>query len=208
VANTPAAPTPANAEPAPDSANAEPEPDSANAEPAPAAEDEPAPAAPSAAHTLRAGALPSTAFHLDGKLDEPAWRTADSIVNLVTIEPEEGGAPAGQTVVKVLANPGEIVIGVLSRDTNPAGIVAYSKARDAELEFEDHVVIVLDAFQDGRSGYVFAVNHGARFTAGDRAGKTSTAIGMPCGRPERRATAAGGAPKSGSRSVASASRKA
>jgi hypothetical protein len=85
-------------------------------------------------------------------------------VNLVTIEPEEGGAPAGQTVVKVLANPGEIVIGVLSRDTNPAGIVAYSKARDAELEFEDHVVIVLDAFQDGRSGYVFAVNpSGARF---------------------------------------------
>jgi len=122
------------------------------------------PARSSAAHTLRAGALPNTEFHLDGKLDEPAWQSADSIVNLVTIEPEEGAAPAGQTVVKVLANPGEIVIGVLSRDPNPAGIVTYSKARDAELEFEDHVVIVLDAFQDGRSGYVFAVNpSGARF---------------------------------------------
>ncbi len=124
----------------------------------------PTPTAGGATPTLRSGALPTTAFQLDGKLHEPAWSTADSIVNLVTIEPEEGGVPAGQTVVKVLANPGEIVIGVLSRDPNPAGIVAYSKARDAELDFEDHVVIVLDAFQDGRSGYVFAVNpNGARF---------------------------------------------
>ncbi|HEY7686521.1 MAG TPA: DUF5916 domain-containing protein, partial [Gemmatimonadales bacterium] len=151
-------PTPAAADETPDSAAAE---DSTP----PAGEDEPAPApAEGAALTLRASALPTSAFDLDGKLDEPAWQSADSIVNLVTIEPEEGGAPAGQTVVKVLANSGELVIGVLSRDPNPTGIVAYSKARDAELEFEDHVVIVLDAFQDGRSGYVFAVNpNGARF---------------------------------------------
>ena len=150
--------TPAAADEAPASAAAE---DSTPA----AAEGEPAPApAEGAALTLRASALPTSAFNLDGKLDEPAWQSADSIVNLVTIEPEEGGDPAGQTVVKVLANSSELVIGVLSRDTNPSGIVAYSKARDAELEFEDHVVIVLDAFQDGRSGYVFAVNpNGARF---------------------------------------------
>jgi hypothetical protein len=156
AAATPA--TPAAADETPDSAAAE---DSTPA----AGEDEPAPApAEGAALTLRASALPTSAFDLDGKLDEPAWQSADSIVNLVTIEPEEGGAPAGQTVVKVLANSGELVIGVLSRDPNPTGIVAYSKARDAELEFEDHVVIVLDAFQDGRSGYVFAVNpNGARF---------------------------------------------
>jgi hypothetical protein len=116
---------------------------------------------------LRAGALPHAskpAFNLDGRLDEPAWRAADSIVNLVTIEPEEGGAPAGQTTVKVLVNPTEIIVGVLCRDTNPAGIVSFSKARDADLEQEDHVLIVLDPFQDGRSGYVFAVNpSGARF---------------------------------------------
>ena len=113
---------------------------------------------------LRAGALANAAFALDGQLTDPAWSTADSILNLVTIEPEEGGVPAGQTTVKVLVNASEIIVGVLCRDTNPAGIVSFSKARDADLEREDHVLIVLDPFQDGRSGYVFAVNpSGARF---------------------------------------------
>jgi hypothetical protein len=37
-------------------------------------------------------------------------------------------------------------------------------ARDPELDEEDHVVLVFDTFQDGRSGYVFAINPlGARF---------------------------------------------
>jgi len=116
---------------------------------------------------LRATALadgPSTAFTLDGKLDEPEWSAADSIVNLVTIEPEEGGVPAGQTIVKVLVTRSDIIVGLVCHDTNPGGIVSFSKARDVDLESEDHVLIVLDPFQDGRSGYVFAVNPGgARF---------------------------------------------
>ena len=111
---------------------------------------------------LRAGGL-SSELSLDGVLSEPAWASADSIQNLTTIEPEEGGVPAGQTIVKVLANSKEIVFGVMCFDANPAGIVSFSKARDSELEDEDHIVLVLDTFQDGRSGYVFAVNpNGAR----------------------------------------------
>jgi hypothetical protein len=117
--------------------------------------------------TLRAAALPHASgplFTLDGRLTEPAWRAADSVVNLVTVEPEEGGTPAGRTTVKVLVDPTTIVIGVLCRDTNPAGIVSFSRARDSDLEQEDHILIVLDPFLDGRSGYVFAVNpSGARF---------------------------------------------
>src|SRR6266540_5475199 len=71
---------------------------------------------------------------------------------------------AGWTIVKVLVQPTEIIIGVVCRDTNPGGIVAFAKTRDFDLEEEDHVLIVLDPFQDGRSGYVFAVNpSGARF---------------------------------------------
>src|SRR5262245_17503328 len=39
--------------------------------------------------TLRAGSLPGD-FALDGRISEPAWSAADSISNLVTIEPREG----------------------------------------------------------------------------------------------------------------------
>jgi len=117
--------------------------------------------APGKRPTLRVGGLGELV--LDGVISEPAWASADSIANLTTVEPEEGGVPAGQTTVKVLADSKGIVIGVQCHDADAAGIVSFSKARDSELEREDHVLVVLDTFQDGRSGYVFAVNpSGAR----------------------------------------------
>jgi hypothetical protein len=112
---------------------------------------------------LRAGSLASDLL-LDGRLSEPAWALVESVTGLTTVEPEEGGVPAGPTTVRVLANAKEIVFGVTCHDADPAGIVAFSKARDSDLEEEDHILLVLDTFQDGRSGYVFAVNpNGARF---------------------------------------------
>ena len=119
---------------------------------------------PAARLRVRAGEL-STGVTVDGILDEAEWQLApDSIGNLVTIEPQEGGVPAGRTVVKVLASPYSLVIGVKCYDPEPAGIVAFSKARDADLTLEDHVILVLDTYQDDRSGFVFAVNPaGARF---------------------------------------------
>jgi hypothetical protein len=112
---------------------------------------------------LRANGLPGD-LSLDGVLSEPFWASAEAITNLTTVEPEEGAVPVGQTTVKVLANAREIVFGVECRDPDPSRIVSFSKARDSDLEEEDHVLLVLDTFQDGRSGYVFAVNpSGARF---------------------------------------------
>ena len=129
------------------------------------------PDANSAAFNVTAGAKVAlrvtpvaSGITLDGRLDETGWASADSIANLVTIEPEEGGTPAGQTTVKVIVNPTELIFGIVCHDSNPSGIVAFAKTRDFELELEDYVLIVLDPFQDGRSGYVFAVNpNGARF---------------------------------------------
>jgi hypothetical protein len=116
--------------------------------------------------TLRAGTL-TPDFKLEGATDgQQWWADAEAISNFVTIEPEEGGTPAGRTIVKVLASPEEIVVGVRCDDNEPNGIVAFSKARDVAFEDEyqeDHIVLVLDTFQDGRSGYVFSVNpNGAR----------------------------------------------
>jgi len=104
-------------------------------------------------------------FNFDGYFNLSEWQTADdSISNLITIEPEEGGEPAGQTIIKIFTNPGDIVVAARCFDEDPEGIVSFSKARDSDLESEDHILIVLDTYLDGRSGYVFAVNpDGARF---------------------------------------------
>ena len=115
--------------------------------------------------SLHSGVLAEN-YELDGRFDELIWTQADSISGLTMIEPAEGGMPSNRTVVKVLANAGALVIGVRCFDSAPEEIVAFSKARDAELESEDHLVIILDTFLDGRSGYIFAVNPvGARYDA-------------------------------------------
>jgi len=101
----------------------------------------------------------------DGRLDEPAWARADSI-ELLQVEPREGGVPPGRTIVRVLATADAIVIGIRADDPDAARIVSFSRQRDAALLAEDHVKIVLDSYGDGRSGYVFAVNpDGARYDA-------------------------------------------
>ena len=116
--------------------------------------------------TVRAQAIAAGAeksIRLDGKLTEPEWATADSIANLIQFEPEEGAAPAGRTVVRVLASPTGLVFGVRCEEDTSA-FVAFSKARDVELDEEDHFLILLDTFGDERSGYVFGVNVlGSRF---------------------------------------------
>ena len=116
--------------------------------------------------TLVAGAL-AAAHRIDGVLDEPEWASAPASTDL-----RDGGAPAGRaartaaTVVRVLGGPKALVFGIRCEDPEPSGIVTFTKERDGDFEAEDHVVVVLDPFQDGRSGYVFAVNPGgARFDA-------------------------------------------
>src|SRR5262249_60287857 len=79
--------------------------------------------------SLRGGVLPADPRVVDGRLSEPAWASApDSIANFTMLEPREGGVPTCPTVVKVLADPAGIVIGVRCSDPDPRKIVAFSKA--------------------------------------------------------------------------------
>ena len=108
---------------------------------------------------VRAGALVG-ALKVDGRLDEADWTNAPSIPDLTMMEPVAGGTPTGRTEIKVLASAREIVIGVRCFDPEPARIVAFTKERDGNFDSEDHLLFVIDPFQDGRSGYVFSVNPG------------------------------------------------
>jgi hypothetical protein len=114
---------------------------------------------------LQAGVL-SGGLRVDGSLDEPAWMAALAASDLVMVEPRQGETPTGRTIVKVLAGASSLVFGIRCEDPEPTAIVSFTKERDGDFESEDHVALLLDPFQDGRSGYVFAVNPGAaRFDA-------------------------------------------
>ena len=119
----------------------------------------PAPAEEAPRPAVQSGRL-TGALRLDGHLDEPDWAAAPAIEDLTMVEPRQGAVPTGRTIVKVLAGPQGLVFGLRCLDPEPGRIVSFTKERDGSLEAEDHVLLLLDPFLDGRSGYVFAVNPG------------------------------------------------
>lgn len=105
-------------------------------------------------------------LRVDGWLSEEEWSRADSIANLTMVEPVENGTPTYPTVVKILVTPKNIFLGIKCFDDNPHEIVAFSKARDSELEDEDYLKVIFDTYGDGRNGYIFAINpYAARYDA-------------------------------------------
>ena len=95
---------------------------------------------------------------VDGWLDEADWLKADSITSLHMVEPILDGTPSFQTIVKILVTPRNIYLGIKCFDDHPDEIVAFSKARDSDLANEDYLKVILDTYQDGRNGYIFAIN--------------------------------------------------
>ena len=91
---------------------------------------------------------------IDGQLTEAAWQSADAIEDFRQTDPVEGAMPSARTRVQVLADHHSIVIGVTCEEPDPTGIVSFSVQRDAILDSEDHIRIVLGPFADGRSGYI------------------------------------------------------
>jgi len=111
---------------------------------------------------IRAGVIAGD-LHVDGVLDEPMWAGAQLIDEFTQTDPDEGRPATARTSVRVLANASAIAIGVVC-DQDPDDLVSFSVRRDAGLNNEDHVRIVLGPFLDGRSGYVFTINPtGARY---------------------------------------------
>ena len=108
-------------------------------------------------------ALADGPSRIDGRLDEAAWARAEPIGPLTQSEPEEGAPPSEATEIRVLRDEHNLYLGVRCFDRDPSGIAATKIGRDAELEGDDHVLVVLDTFADRRNGFFFAVNpRGAR----------------------------------------------
>ena len=105
-------------------------------------------------------------IRLDGRLDDPAWSTADSLTGLVQREPREGMPSTERTVVRVLRTRTDVFVGVRADDRSPALIRASQLRRDADLTVDDYVTLLLDSFHDRRSAFLFRTNpNGAMWDA-------------------------------------------
>jgi hypothetical protein len=96
-------------------------------------------------------------IRLDGRLDDQVWSTATPISDFTQQDPVEGAQPSERTEVRVAYDEGNLYIGATLFD-DPEGILAYQKARDADLATDDRFMWMLDTFLDRRTGYVFEIN--------------------------------------------------
>ncbi len=110
--------------------------------------------APEAAARLRVVAA-TVLISMDGRLNGPAWASADSIT------------PASErTVVKVLRDATALYVAVRSYDADMRHVRASELRRDADLSSDDNVQLLIDSFHDRRGAFVFGTNpNGAMWDA-------------------------------------------
>jgi Domain of unknown function (DUF5916)/Carbohydrate family 9 binding domain-like len=97
-------------------------------------------------------------IRIDGRLDELEWQLAEPIGPLRQREPVENSDPSEPTSVRVLFDDNALYIAVVCGDRSTHGIVSTQLTRDADLDVDDRVTIVLDPFFDHRNGFFFEVN--------------------------------------------------
>ena len=95
---------------------------------------------------------------IDGRLDDEVWSRAQPIRDFVQVEPFEGAAPTEKTEVRVLYDTRNLYVGIRCFDDDPSGIIGTQMGRDAVLDPDDRVEIVIDTFRDRRNAFWFQMN--------------------------------------------------
>jgi hypothetical protein len=103
--------------------------------------------------------LHGPAPRIDGRLDDPAWATAEPATRFVLREPTEGAAaPEGTEVWFVYTNDA-LYIGARMYSVAPDAIRALVARRDREIPTEQ-LIVSLDTRADRRTAYTFAITPG------------------------------------------------
>ena len=99
------------------------------------------------------------AITVDGRLDEPAWQSADSTVGPFWLNvPVQGVPQSNRTVVRVLQDADALYFGAVLYDARPDAIVSSGLQQDFPPVDGDMFAVMLDTYHDRTNGYVFGVN--------------------------------------------------
>jgi Domain of unknown function (DUF5916)/Carbohydrate family 9 binding domain-like len=114
-------------------------------------------AVPVAGASVAAAVRATQAPTIDGRDDDPAWRTAQAIGAFRQFDPVEDGAPKFRTEAKVAYDERNLYVFVRMYDPHPDSIVSLLSRRDVKTP-SDQVKVMIDSYHDRRTGYELAVN--------------------------------------------------
>ncbi|HKW48634.1 MAG TPA: carbohydrate binding family 9 domain-containing protein [Gemmatimonadaceae bacterium] len=97
-----------------------------------------------------------TTIHIDGLLDEPAWRGAAVLAGFSQFSPQDGVPAADSTQVLLWYSPTALYVGIRAFESH--GAVHATLADRDKISADDNVQLLIGTFHDQRQAYVFAVN--------------------------------------------------
>jgi len=95
---------------------------------------------------------------LDGKLDEPVWRTGTSATAFVQRTPQNGSPASQKSEVRIAYDANALYVGVRNFDTAPDSIAQQLGRRDADDLYADWFYVGFDSYGDKRTAFTFGVN--------------------------------------------------
>tara|TARA_Y100000588_G_scaffold21227_1_gene21404 strand:+ start:12731 stop:14998 length:2268 start_codon:yes stop_codon:yes gene_type:complete len=108
----------------------------------------------------------SDSIIVDGVLDESIWQTAPKIGELIQRQPNPGTTPSERTEVILLRDADFLYVGIVAYDSEPDKLIGNDMSRDASLQNEDSIEILLDTFKDRQNAFYFATNPIGAFVDG------------------------------------------
>jgi hypothetical protein len=94
---------------------------------------------------------------IDGRDGDPVWKTAPASSDFLEFAPTEGKAPRYKTEFKVSYDDRHIYVFVRAFDSHPDSIMTALTRRDVRGP-SDQLKVMIDSYNDKRSGFEFAVN--------------------------------------------------
>lgn len=94
---------------------------------------------------------------IDGKLDDPVWRSAARITDFSQMEPVDGAPATEQTEVWIAYDSRRLYLAFHAHYSDPRLIRANRSDRD-KIDRDDRISIYVDTFLDQQRAFMFAVN--------------------------------------------------
>ena len=95
---------------------------------------------------------------MDGRLDDAVWATAAIVDDFVVSQPNEGDEPTEYTQVYALYDSEALYVAARAWMNTPDIVTAQVLRQGESIFADDDFAIILDPFNNQRSGYFFAIN--------------------------------------------------